>query len=335
MSAPSYYPMPPEGMPPRWYAMSHGPYPMPNHDAVPPSNYAMPPYNHAMPPNYHPIPPSNYPMPPNNQPLSLNAYAMPPINHAFTPNNQVIPPNNLMTPPRDRAMSPSSQSMPLHQRAGSQINQEMPPDARAASPNPQGMPQNTQSTSPSHPTALPAQGPITFTIRGATWDPNKNVVHPAGYPAEAPPMFSIMTSKDGDPNVVFSRGYGQGPQDVIGSASLPVGFGSTIELTLRGQPLQMRMSQLSGNLTLEHASLGKLKWTSEGMTGRKFKLSDSSRKQLAMITPVRGSREVNLEISSGDAYFVDLVIFTGSTARLASKAMTTTTSMFLDMAMQQ
>lgn len=165
----------------------------------------------------------------------------------------------------------------------------------------------------------PSPGRVSFCIRPAPWDSKRILVHPAGYPIEAPPVLSLVTSGT-SPNVVLSRGWGGGPYDVIGTAKLPNMFSSTSHLTLRGQPLDMRMSSMSGSFSLESGSIGRLKWKTDGLSGKTLELWDQSGTRIAEF----GSRghfkgEKYIDMVPGDEYFVELVLLSGMTVRAVNK----------------
>ncbi|KAJ5501875.1 hypothetical protein N7463_004749 [Penicillium fimorum] len=94
--------------------------------------------------------------------------------------------------------------------------------------------------------SLNQQSSVSFSLRPAPWDSSKTLVHPSGYPTAAPPMCSI-TCNDSAPNVVLFRGWGKSPWDIIGDARLP-SLSSKIHLGFYGQPIYMRLNQLSRQL---------------------------------------------------------------------------------------
>lgn len=167
----------------------------------------------------------------------------------------------------------------------------------------------------------PSPGRISFSIRPAPWDPKRILVHPAGYPIEAPPVLSVATPCQ----VVLSRGRGDGPYDVIGTAKLPNMFSSTSHLTLRGEHLDMRMSQMSGSFSLESRSMGQLKWKTDGLSGKTLELRDRSGQRIAEFGPRGRSGEKYIEMIPGDDYFVELVLLSGMTARAVNKTISEAT----------
>lgn len=81
------------------------------------------------------------------------------------------------------------------------------------------------------------QSCISLSLRLAPWDSAKTLVHPSGYPIEAPPIYSII-SQDTAPNVVLLRGWGDSTWDIVGDARLPT-LSSKIHLTFYGRPINM------------------------------------------------------------------------------------------------
>ncbi|KAK5798677.1 hypothetical protein VI817_004967 [Penicillium citrinum] len=162
---------------------------------------------------------------------------------------------------------------------------------------------------------------ISFTIRPAPWDPNKKLVHPAGYPVEAPPIYSIASSKSTSPNVVLFLGWGEGPHEVIGDGKFPKSFHSTCHLTLRGQSLEMRSSQSgSGDCKFDHPFFGHMKWKADMISSSKMELRDGHGRQVATFGKGK-SGEKTLDIMQGDPYFMELVLLSGITAINLNKGM--------------
>lgn len=163
---------------------------------------------------------------------------------------------------------------------------------------------------------------ISFIIRPAPWDPSRTLVHPAGYPIEAPPIFSIATSKETKPNVVVFSGWGVGPFDIIGDGKFPKSLHSTCHLTLRGQPLEMRLSQSgSGECKFDHPTMGHMKWKPDLFSLNKMELRDGSDRRVATFGKGK-SGEKTLEVIQGDPYFIELVFVSGITAMNLNKGMT-------------
>ncbi len=95
-------------------------------------------------------------------------------------------------------------------------------------------------------------------------------------------------------------------------------------MSLRGQPMRMKMSQLSGNFTLECPSIGRLKWHVNKLTGSPLELRDDSGITLAQFKSAGfpGSGEKKLEILVAcDDFFVDLVLLSVMIAKAMAEAM--------------
>ncbi|KAJ6048784.1 uncharacterized protein N7446_011467 [Penicillium canescens] len=161
---------------------------------------------------------------------------------------------------------------------------------------------------------------VSLSLRPAPWDPTKVLVHPAGYPIEAPPLYSVVTCKEQAPNVVVLRGWGAGPWDMVGDARLP-SLSSKSRITLHGQPIDMRLSQVSGHFSFQTSSTGRLKWKANMLSGKNLELHDASGRKMATIQPSGTSGEKKLEVSvSHDSRFLELVLLSGMTAKAMNKA---------------
>ncbi|CAI7643331.1 unnamed protein product [Penicillium glandicola] len=159
------------------------------------------------------------------------------------------------------------------------------------------------------------QSSVSFSLRPAPWDSGKTLVHPSGYPIEAPPIA---------PHVVVFRGWGGGPWDIIGDAKLPV-LSSKIRLGFYGQPINMRLNQFSGNSTIESPSTGQLKWKVDMLTGRHMELQDATGKVLAKLRPGKSGEKVLEIFVPHDSRFFELVLLSGWTARTMNKSVTEAT----------
>lgn len=140
-------------------------------------------------------------------------------------------------------------------------------------------------------------------------------------------MYSI-TSKDSAPNVVLFRGWGEGPWDIIGDARLQ-SLSSKICLAFYGQPIKMRLNELSGNFTLESPATGQLKWKLDMLTGRNMELQDATGKKLAKLRPGKSGEKVFEILVSHDSRFFELVLLSGWTARTMNKSVTEATGEIL------
>jgi hypothetical protein len=123
------------------------------------------------------------------------------------------------------------------------------------------------------------------------------------------PLFSFTKSKKSKPNVTVYRigaGNSSVPQTFIGDASVH-STSSCVKMTLHGQPIKMKTSELSGSSYKFENSMGKFKWKSDSIASGALALLDASGMKLARYTP--GER---LEILVPcDDTFLDLVILSG------------------------
>ncbi|KAJ5810782.1 hypothetical protein N7447_010298 [Penicillium robsamsonii] len=128
--------------------------------------------------------------------------------------------------------------------------------------------------------------------------------------------------------MVLFRGWGEGPWDIISDARLP-SLSSKIHLSFYGEPINMRLSQLSGNFTLESPAIGKLKWKLDVLTGRNMELQDATGQKLAKLRPGKSGEKVLEILVSHDSRFLELVLLSGWTARTMNKSMTEATGEIL------
>ncbi|KAK0104371.1 hypothetical protein ONS95_004667 [Cadophora gregata] len=158
----------------------------------------------------------------------------------------------------------------------------------------------------------------TFSIRPSPHLPSHIVVHPLGYPADVPPIFTIVTSKS-KPNVSVFRGHPI-PENRIGDAIMHT-FSSTINLNHRGQTATLREGSLSGNFTLVSPA-GKFKWTVNQITGSGWELKDAAVMKLASMRsagfPGSGERKLELFVPCDDL-FLELIVLSAITAKTSQK----------------
>jgi hypothetical protein len=140
-------------------------------------------------------------------------------------------------------------------------------------------------------------------------------------------MYSII-SKDSAPNVVLLRGWGEGQWDIVGDARLPT-LSSRIHLSFYGQPINMRLNQLSGNCTLESPAAGQLKWRPDMLTGRNMQLQDATGRKLAKLRPGKSGEKLLEILVSHDSPFFEMVLLSGWTARAINKSVTEATGEIL------
>ncbi|KAG4413587.1 hypothetical protein IFR04_013289 [Cadophora malorum] len=158
----------------------------------------------------------------------------------------------------------------------------------------------------------------TFSIRSSPHIPDHIVVHPLGYPADVPPVFTIVTSTS-KPNVSIFRGHAD-PANKLGDAIMHT-FSSTIDLNHRGQTASLKENSLSGNFTLV-SPIGKFKWGVNQITGTGLELKDSSGTKLASLRsagfPGSGERKLELVVPVDDI-FLELIVLSAMTAKTSQK----------------
>ncbi|KAH7121410.1 hypothetical protein EDB81DRAFT_813901 [Dactylonectria macrodidyma] len=156
-----------------------------------------------------------------------------------------------------------------------------------------------------------------FRIRKSPHDSKLLVIHPAGYPKDAYPLYCIKPSTK-KPNVTVSRGPMR-PDTIVGYATLH-SFSSKIDASVRGQPLPMKESTFSDKFTLEVPHLGTFKWKQSMFSGT-LELFDSSGQKLARLGSAGTfSSEKKLELMVPcDDFFMDIVVLSGMAARQATK----------------
>ncbi|KAL7951848.1 hypothetical protein V8C42DRAFT_305418 [Trichoderma barbatum] len=123
--------------------------------------------------------------------------------------------------------------------------------------------------------------PQTLCIRSSKANASLVVVHYDGAPQNTPPLYTIAPHATTPGMFTFYRG----PPDPTGQAG-PIGHftcGSkpSAELNMRGCAMKLKMSQLSGDVSITGTPMGKLKWKVNQLTGSSFTLCDSNGKKLA------------------------------------------------------
>ncbi|KAH7348315.1 hypothetical protein BKA65DRAFT_500355 [Rhexocercosporidium sp. MPI-PUGE-AT-0058] len=158
----------------------------------------------------------------------------------------------------------------------------------------------------------------TFSIRSSPHLPDYLVVHPIGYPADVPPLFTIVTSQS-KPNVSIFRGHPD-PANKLGDATMHT-FSSSIDLSHRGHMGKLKTNSLSGNFTLQSPA-GKYKWVPGQITGSSLELRDGSGTKIATLKsagfPGSGERKLDLFIPCDDM-FVELIVLSGMAAKTSQK----------------
>lgn len=142
-------------------------------------------------------------------------------------------------------------------------------------------------------------------------------------------MYTITIPSANSSSVVLSHGWGGGQWDIIGDARIPT-FSSKVRLTVHGQGMEMRFSDMSGNATVQTPSMGKLKWKLDVMTLKNLELRDESGTKLAKYYSGKTSGEKVLEILvPHDIRFLELVLLSGfATKTLNKNSLETTGEVF-------
>lgn len=158
----------------------------------------------------------------------------------------------------------------------------------------------------------------TFVLRSSPMDSSNIVVHPLGYPADVPPLYTIVTSHS-KPHVSVFQGYPD-PRYKIGDATMHT-FSSMTDVSLRGQRMRLKESQLSGNFNLD-APIGRFKWVVGKILGSSMELRDSSGTKLASLRsagfPGSGERKLEIFIQC-DNTLVELMVLSGFAAKKVRK----------------
>lgn len=148
--------------------------------------------------------------------------------------------------------------------------------------------------------------------------PELVTVHHSRYPREAPPLITIMIS-DGmsmsstEPDYRFFQN-GQ----LIGQAGCS-SCSSKVTMSLRGRPIQMKQSEISGNCSLDVPPFPPLKWKVNQLTGGSLQLCDECGAKLAKIgksSALNGAdagQKLEIFVPCDD-FFVDVCVVSGYAA---------------------
>ncbi|KAJ5080880.1 hypothetical protein N7456_013590 [Penicillium angulare] len=144
-----------------------------------------------------------------------------------------------------------------------------------------------------------------FVFRHPPTDSTKTLVHMPGYPIEAPPIFTAVASSK--KHVMVYRGWGAGPQDIIGNSKVHVGWSKKFNIILRGHPLTMRVDS-NNNLVIEDSPMGKIKWKRDWM-GKLSKM-ECAGNELASIGTDPMTQEKTLRIAhrNDNGFLVELAV---------------------------
>lgn len=151
----------------------------------------------------------------------------------------------------------------------------------------------------------------TITLRPSPKDKNLTLIHLAGHPLDAPPLYTVIAASD---NVSVYRGN-LAPVNLIGTAD-------SSSITLHGQQVKVRSSQISGNLSLEWPTAGTLKWKPDMLTGSSLDLSDNFGRNLAKLkstSMLKPSEKVIEILVPCDEVFTASVVLSGLAAKAATR----------------
>jgi hypothetical protein len=150
-------------------------------------------------------------------------------------------------------------------------------------------------------------------VRPSPHNSNHRVVHPEGYPVDAPPLYVIAINKASKPNVLIYPGNGYIAQP-IGDATIS-SISSKIQITLHGQASILKGSQLEEKYKIESSPYGSLKWKgSEFSSG--YALYNDAGDKLAEYKSVEFMGDKMLKIfTQCDGYFVEYLLLTVLAAR--------------------
>lgn len=148
-------------------------------------------------------------------------------------------------------------------------------------------------------------------------------VHHSSFPQEAPPLFTIqmadgMSLSSNEPDYrFFQNGHFMG--DARCSLS-----SSKVHMTLRGKPILMKQSELSGNFSLDVQPLPSLKWKVNQVTGGSLTLCDEHGAKLAKIgkTSMMNGADAGQKLEifvPADDFFVDLCVVSGYAAWIINR----------------
>ncbi|OAQ66699.1 hypothetical protein VFPPC_14366 [Pochonia chlamydosporia 170] len=153
-----------------------------------------------------------------------------------------------------------------------------------------------------------------FTICISSSDPLKlTTIYPTGAASHAPPLYSFTGSTSTKPNVVLYYGNPSHP-NIIGQGYFS-SSGSKCELHLRGMPITLRQSQMSGNYTLESPVTGRMKWKLSEMSGTSLYLHDAAGNVVAKLKSAHGDKVLEFYVPCDDI-FAEAVVFSAATAKV-------------------
>lgn len=152
-----------------------------------------------------------------------------------------------------------------------------------------------------------------FILESCSQDPNLTLATPAGYPLDSPPLYSIAQVKGAKPDILLFRGQNH-YNNIIGDVLLPQ-MSSTTKMSLRGQGMSLKMSQSSGNFSLE-CPMGIFKWKTNQWTGSGLSLYDSSGSKIAR----HSKKRLEVYVPCSEA-FTELVLLSATAANAMNESM--------------
>jgi hypothetical protein len=113
---------------------------------------------------------------------------------------------------------------------------------------------NSDTPQSSYNAAPHSQGPVlpqVFSLRPSPRDEEVTAIYPHGYAPDTPPLYSVVSSQYRSPNVSIYRGGPISQSSVaIGAAKLSI-LSSGTQLSLNGQRMHMKKSQMSESFSRE------------------------------------------------------------------------------------
>jgi hypothetical protein len=160
--------------------------------------------------------------------------------------------------------------------------------------------------------------PRVYSLQPSPRDEEVTAIYAQGYHPDTPPLYSVLSSQYRNPNVSVYRGGPISQSSVaIGTAKLSM-LSSGIELSLNGQRMHMKKSQMVESFSVENSVIGKLKWKPNEWIDGLWELFHNSGFKMAQLKiggPFR-SGEQKLEILCAcDHFIADLIVLSGMVAK--------------------
>ncbi|KAH6674748.1 hypothetical protein B0J14DRAFT_588016 [Halenospora varia] len=167
---------------------------------------------------------------------------------------------------------------------------------------------------------LGTQPTQTFTIRRSPNNPEHTLIHPIGYPADVPPLYTIISSSTSKPNIYFYLGTSS-PSNKIGYATLH-SLSSTTDLSLRNQAMKMKKNDFTGSFALKTPTAGKLKWSPGQIMGSSLALKDGNGVKIARLRsggfPGSGEKKLEIFVPCRED-FLEVVVLSGWAAKMVMR----------------